>query len=81
MDTISISISQLKINPAKAISQADDYPMLIESRGKGKAYLVGKNLFEVLMSCLEDYEDRKAVKETNFKEGKNFEKVAKELNI
>lgn len=80
MDT-SISISQLKANPSRAILQADDYPMTINKRGKVKAYLMGKELFEKIISYIEDYADKKAVRETDFKKGRHFEEVAKELGI
>jgi len=76
-----VSISQLKINPAKFIFQADDYPVPVVKRGQIKAYLIGKQLYESLIAYIEDYVDRKAVKETNFKTGRNFEEVAKKLNI
>lgn len=81
MDTTSISISQLKINPARAILAADDYPLSIKSRGKVKAFLMGKELFEKILYYLENYIDKKAVRETDFKKGRDFEKVAKELNL
>lgn len=81
MDTVSISISQLKSNPSKAISKASDYPMTIKNRGKVKAYLLGKELFEKLLSYIEDYIDKKAVRETDFRKGRNFDEVAKELNL
>lgn len=81
MDTVSISISQLKSNPSKAISKASDYPMTIKNRGKVKAYLFGKDLFEKIILCLENCADRKTIRETNFKKGKDFEKVAKEINV
>ncbi len=79
MDTISIS--QLKANPSKAISSADDYPLVVKNRGVTKAYIVGRELFEKLVSYIENYLDKKAVKGTDFREGKDFEQVAKELNI
>jgi len=79
MDTISIS--QLKANPSKAISSASDYPLIVKNRGVTKAYIVGKELFEKFVSCIENYLDKKAVQETDFREGKNFDQVAKELNI
>lgn len=79
MDTISIS--QLKTNPSKAISCADDYPLMVKNRGVTKAYIVGRELFEKFVSCLENYIDKKAVQETDFRKGKDFDRVAKELNI
>lgn len=77
----SISISQLKTHPSKIISLASDYPVPVSSRNDIKAYLVGKDLFEKIVSYIEDYIDRKAVEETNFKKGKDFEKIAKELGV
>lgn len=77
----TISISQLKIHPSKVISRAGDYPVAIESRNKTKAYLVGKELYEKIVSYIEDYIDRVAIKATDFSKGKDFEEVAEELGI
>lgn len=81
MDSISISISQLKTHPSKAISQAEDYPLVVKSRNKVKAYLMGKELFEKIISYIEDYVDKKAVREADFRRGRDFNQVAKELNV
>lgn len=81
MDNFSISISQLKTHPSKAISAADDYPLMIKARNKVKGYLLGKELFEKVISLIEDYIDKNAVKKTDFKKGRDFEELAKELNI
>lgn len=77
----TISISQLKINPSKAIGEALDYPIAVENRNKVEAYLLGKDLYEKIVSFMEDSIDKKAAEETDFKKGKDFEKIAKELNI
>ncbi len=77
----SISVTQLKINPSKAISKALDFPVAVENRNKVKAYLIGKDLYEKIVSYIEDFIDKKAVEETDFKKGKDFETVAKGLNI
>ena len=77
----TISISDLKINPSKAISFASDYPIAIENRNKIKAYLLGKDLYEKLVSYVEQMIDKQAVEETNFSQGRDFEAVAKKLNI
>jgi PHD/YefM family antitoxin component YafN of YafNO toxin-antitoxin module len=77
----SISISQLKTNPAKAIDRASDFPLAIQKRNKTKAYLVGKNLYEKIVSYIEDYMDDLAINSTDFSKGKDFEKIAKELGI
>ncbi len=79
MDTISIS--QLKTHPSKIIAEAADYPVSITNRNKTEAYLLGAELYEKIISYLEDFVDTKAVKNTNFKKGKDFEKVAKQLGI
>lgn len=79
MDTISVT--QLKTSPAKAISKASDYPVAVESRNKVKAYLLGKELYEKIVAYFEDYIDKAIVKKTDFAKGRDFEEVAKELGI
>jgi len=77
----AVSISQLKTNPSKVISQSADYPVVVEKRNKVKAYLVGKDLFEMIVSHLEDYSDKKVIEKTDFTKGKDFETVARDLNL
>jgi len=77
----TISISQLKTNPAKAIMQAGEYPVVVEKRNKVKAYLIGKDLYEKLISYIEDSVHKKTIEKTDFSKGKDFESVAKELGI
>lgn len=80
----SISISQLKTNPAAAIDQAIDYPLAVLSRSKVKAYLVGKDLFEKIVEFLEDWEDRRAIKsikKSDWGKGKSLDAVARELSL
>jgi len=77
----TVSISNLKVNPSKIISLAADYPVAIENRNQVTAYIIGKDLYEKLVSYLEDLIDKKAVEETNFEKGKDFEKVVKKLNL
>lgn len=77
----TISISQLKINPSKAILGAMDFPLAVENRNKVEAYLLGKDLYEKIVSFMEDSIDRRAVVKADFKKGKDFEEIAKELNI
>lgn len=77
----SISISQLKINPSKAIQEALDFPLAVENRNKVEAYLVGKDLYDKIASYIEDLIDRKAVAETDFTKGRDFENIATELNL
>lgn len=77
----SISVSQLKANPAAAINQAVDYPLAVLSRSQVKAYLIGKDLFEKLVDYLEDTADRKVIAKTDFSKGESLDKVAKELGL
>ena len=77
----SITVTQLKANPAKAIDLAADVPVMVQKRNKTKAYLVGSELFEQMMSYMEDMEDRKAVEATDFGEGKDLEELAEELGL
>ena len=77
----NISVSQLKASPAKAIEKAFDYPVAVESRNKVKAYLIGKELYEKIVAFIEDYIDKAAIKKTDFKKGRDFEEVAKELGL
>ncbi|MBU1323572.1 type II toxin-antitoxin system Phd/YefM family antitoxin, partial [Patescibacteria group bacterium] len=77
----TISVSELKANPAAAINQALDYPLAVLSRSKVKAYLVGKDLFEKLLDYLEDISDRKVISKTDFSKGESLDKVAKELGL
>jgi len=76
-----ISISDLKANPAKAISSAEDLPLAVMSRNKTKAYLLSKDMYEKLIEFIEDYVDLKAVEETDFSDGKDVEDVMKELGL
>lgn len=77
----TVSISELKTRPSKIISESIDYPVAVENRNKIKAYLIGKDLFEKIIDYLENYIDTKAVEETDFSRGKDFEKVARDLGI
>lgn len=77
----SVSISQLKTNPAKAIREASDFPLAVENRNKVEAYLVGSELYEKIVSYIENFIDQKAIKDTNFKKSRDFEEVAAELNL
>lgn len=77
----NVSISQLKANPSGIINYASDYPVAIENRNATKAYLIGKDLFEKIVSHLEDFLDKKAIDKEDFKNGTDFEKVAKQLGV
>ena len=77
----SISISDLKSNPSKAIDFASDFPVAIENRNKVKAYLLGKDLYEKIDDFIENMIDKKAVEETDFNKSKDFKAVTKKLNL
>lgn len=77
----SISISQLKINPSAAIVKASDYPLAVENRNNIQAYLIGKTLYEKIISYIEDRVDKQAIDNADFSKGKDFEDVAKDLSI
>lgn len=77
----SISISQLKMNPAAAFANAEDYPMSVESRNKVKGYVVGKKLFERIILWMEDQEDLAAIKKSDYPKGKKAEDLMKELGL
>lgn len=77
----AISITQLKTHPAKAIFDAADYPVAIEKRNKVQAYLVGKDIYEKLLSYIETFIDKKEVVMADFTKGRDFEDVAKELGV
>ena len=76
-----VNITDLKISPSKIIKQAEDYPVLVKKGKQSKAYIVGKEIFEKLISFLEDAIDRQEVEKADFKKALDFEKVAKELGI
>lgn len=69
------------MNPSKAILDATQYPVAIESRNKVKAYLIGKEIYEKLISYIENFIDAKEVTNTDFSKGRDLEQVAKELGI
>jgi len=77
----TISISQLKANPAAALSSAQDYPLAVQNRNTTEAYLIGKGLFEKLILFLEDAEDRKAIKSIDLNDKRDFEEFVSELGL
>jgi len=77
----AVSISQLKLNPSAVIVDALDYPVAVAKRNQVKAYVIGKDLYEKVVSFIENYLDRLTIARTDFSKGKDFEKVAKKLGI
>jgi len=52
----TVSITELRRNPAAIIEEAGDAPVAILSRNRATAYLVPAEAFEALMDKLEDLE-------------------------
>lgn len=77
----SISISQLKANPASAISSSRDYPIAVKNRYQTEAYLVGKELFEKMIALIEDAIDRDGIETTDLTKKRNFDEVVEELGL
>lgn len=77
----SVSISQLKTNPAAAIAEAQDYPLAVQNRNDTAAYLVGKSLFEKIILHLENAEDKKAIQNIDIKDKKDFEDFVASLDL
>ncbi|KKP47621.1 MAG: Prevent-host-death protein [Candidatus Woesebacteria bacterium GW2011_GWA1_33_30] len=77
----TISITNLKMNPALAIASAQDFPVAIQNRNDTEAYLIGKGLFEKMILYLEDIEDKKTIKNINMSDKRNFEDFASELGL
>jgi antitoxin StbD len=67
MDTIfsniTVSVTELKRNFAAILKQADDSPVAILNHNRPEAYLLPAAYYEQLMTCLEDLEDARLVKE------------------
>lgn len=77
----TISITQLKANPSKAIDLSLDFPLAVQSRNKTEAYLMGKKLYEALMAYIEDKIDAEAIINSDLSKTHSLDKVAKELNL
>jgi len=77
----TVSISALKSRPSKILEEAREYPVAVVNRSKVKAYLLGKELYEKLVAYLENTVDKEAVMGANFRRGKDFKKIAKELGL
>ena len=77
----NISISGLKANPKVAISASFDYPVAITSRNETKAYLLGVEIFEKLISRVEDMRDLEAAKKADFSSGTELNDFIEELGL
>lgn len=77
----SVSISQLKMNPAAIFDAAEDYPVAVDSRNRVKGYVVGKKLFERMVEWMEDREDIAAVAKSEYPKGKKLSDLRVELGL
>lgn len=76
-----VNITELKANPSAVLSSANEFPVAVKNRNKTAGYVVGKDIFEKLVSYVEDYIDRKAVREADYKKGIPLSDVIKELGL
>ncbi len=77
----TISISQLKVNPSAVLSSAQDFPVAVQNRNKTTGYILGKDMFEKMVSYMEDVEDRKTIKSINIDDKMDFEDFAQDLGL
>lgn len=80
----SVSISELKKNPASVFAGAEEYPIAVLKRNKTAGYVVGKDMLEKLVDFVEDYIDKKAVESLTKADYKNaipLEDLVKELGL
>ena len=77
----TVSISQLKINPAKVIAAAGDYPIAVQNRNQTEGYVVGRELFEKIERYIEDFIDRKMIERTDSSKRKDLKEVTKKLGL
>ncbi|KKT66747.1 MAG: Prevent-host-death protein [Candidatus Woesebacteria bacterium GW2011_GWA2_44_33] len=77
----SVSISELKKNPASIFADAEDYPIAVLKRNKTTGYVVSKAMFEKMIEFVEDALDREVIAKTNFSKGTNLDEVLEELGL
>ena len=77
----TISVSQLKLNPAAALNLAEDYPVQITGRNEVRGYLVGKDIYEKMLSWIEDGMDVVALAKSEYPKGKKAEDLMVELGL
>lgn len=61
--TATVSITDLRRNPAAIIDEAGDAPIAILNHNRASAYLVPAKLFEAMMERLEDIDLAELVRE------------------
>ncbi len=61
--TATVSITDLRRNPAAIIDEAGDAPIAILNHNRASAYLVPVKLYEAMMERLEDIELAELVRE------------------
>ena len=69
------------MNPSAVISSAVDYPVAVHNRNKVQAYVLGKDLYEAMILFIEDYIDKKAVRNADFSKHRKAEDVFRELGL
>jgi antitoxin StbD len=77
----TVSISKLKVNPMSVLSNTTDYPVQLQNRNKTVAYVVGKDLFEKMVSYMEEIEDKNAVKNADCRNSTALEDLESELGF
>lgn len=60
---VSVSISELKVNPAAVIAEAQIRQVAILNRNKPVAYVISPAIWESVLEILEEAEDEKIVAE------------------
>jgi len=77
----TISISDLKKNPTAALAMAVDFPIAVQNRSKTTGYVLSPQMFEKLVSFVEDCVDNKAADEADYKHGTKLNDFIKELEL
>ncbi|WP_395006347.1 type II toxin-antitoxin system prevent-host-death family antitoxin [Undibacterium sp.] len=67
MDTvlagITVSVTELKRNFSRILKEMENMPVAVLNHNRPEAYLLSAEYYEHLISCLEDIEDAKLVRE------------------
>jgi antitoxin StbD len=79
MADVSVSISDLKKNPAAVIAEAGKRQVAITSRNRAVAYVVSPEVWERVVAILEDAEDERLVGERLRNPGKLVEVTIDDL--
>lgn len=77
----TVTMSNLKKNPAGVFVAANDFPIEVLSRNKTKGYVLSPFMFEKLIELAEDYVDSKAVESADYKNGTSLDDLIVELGL